>query len=151
VVRIKVINGPNLNLLGSREPGVYGSSTLAEVEAALISLGRELGCQLEFFQSNHEGELVDCIQACRDGVDGILINPAAYTHYSYAIRDAIAAVDLPAVEVHISNVHQREDFRHRSVTAPVCSGQVVGFGADSYLLGLRGLVSIIRRRDSKQP
>ncbi|NLY51711.1 MAG: type II 3-dehydroquinate dehydratase [Firmicutes bacterium] len=143
---IKVINGPNLNLLGMREPGVYGSFTLADIEAAIKALGEELGCQLEFFQSNHEGELVDCIQACRDGVDGILINPAAYTHYSYAIRDAIAAVDLPVVEVHISNIHQRESFRQRSVTAPVCCGQVVGFGADSYLLGLRGLVGIIRRR-----
>ncbi|NLY29353.1 MAG: type II 3-dehydroquinate dehydratase [Firmicutes bacterium] len=145
-MKIKVINGPNLNLLGSREPGVYGSNTLADIEAALEALGEELGCRVEFFQSNHEGELVDCIQACRDGFDGILFNPAAYTHYSYAIRDAIAAVDLPVVEVHISNIHQRESFRHRSVTAPVCSGQVVGFGAESYLLGLRGLVGIIRRR-----
>ena len=145
-MKIKVITGPNLILLGSREPGVYGSATLAEIEAALEVLAQELGCKLEFFQSNHEGDLVDCIQACRDSVDGILINPAAYTHYSYAIRDAIAAVNLPVVEVHISNIHQRESFRHRSVTAPVCCGQVVGFGADSYLLGLRGLVSIISRR-----
>jgi len=145
-VKVKVINGPNLNLLGTREPDIYGKDTLAEMEAALTALGKELGCELEFFQSNHEGELVDCIQGCRGRVDGILLNPAAYTHYSYAIRDAVAAVGIPAVEVHISNIHQREAFRQQSVTAPVCCGQVVGFGVDSYLLGLRGLVGIIRGR-----
>lgn len=142
-MRIKVINGPNLNLLGEREPGIYGELTLAEIQHQLNDLAQELGCQVDFFQSNHEGELIDEIHACRSGYDGILINPAAFTHYAYAIRDAIAAVELPVVEVHMSNIHQREAFRHQSVTAPVCKGQIAGFGVGSYLLGLRGLVEII--------
>ena len=142
-MRIKVINGPNLNLLGKRERDIYGEMTLAEIEQQLTNLARELGCQVDFFQSNHEGELIDAIHACRSGYDGILINPAAFTHYAYAIRDAIAAVELPVVEVHMSNIYQREPFRHESVTAAVCRGQVAGFGPNSYLLGLQGLVEII--------
>jgi 3-dehydroquinate dehydratase-2 len=148
MMKIQVIHGPNLNLLGRRETETYGTLTLREIEALLAHLACELGCRVEFFQSNHEGELVDCIHSCQDRVDGILINPAAFTHYSYALRDAITAVDLPVVEVHMSNIYQREAFRHQSVTAPVCCGQVSGFGESSYLLGLRGLAGIIR--DGKQ-
>lgn len=140
---IRVINGPNLNLLGRREKDIYGVLTLEEIQAELVALAAKLHCQLDFFQSNHEGELVDCIHSCLDRVDGILINPAAFTHYSYAIRDAISAVELPVVEVHMSNIYQRESFRHGSVTAPVCCGQVTGFGAKSYLLGLQALVDIV--------
>lgn len=145
-MKIQVINGPNLNLLGRRETDIYGALTLGEIEGQLARLAKELQCQIEFFQSNHEGELVDCIHSCRDQVDGILLNPAALTHYSYALRDAITAVELPVVEVHMSNIYQRESFRHESVTAPVCCGQVAGFGAGSYYLGLRGLVEIIRKQ-----
>jgi len=142
-VKIQVINGPNLNLLGVREKDIYGTVNLGEIEAEIARLAEQLKCQVRFFQSNHEGEIIDCIHACRSQVDGILINPAAFTHYSYAIRDALAAVELPVVEVHMSNIYQRELFRHQSVTAPVCRGQIAGFGVDSYLLGLRGLVNII--------
>jgi 3-dehydroquinate dehydratase-2 len=145
-MKIKVINGPNLNLLGSRETDIYGALTLGEIEDLVTQLAKELGCQVEFLQSNHEGDLIDCIHACQYGVDGVLINPAAFTHYSLALRDAIAAVDLPVVEVHMSNIYQREPFRHQSVTAPVCRGQVAGFGANSYLMGLKGLVDIINQR-----
>lgn len=147
-MKIQVIHGPNLNLLGRRETDTYGILTLGEIEALLTELACELECQVEFFQSNHEGELVDCIHSCQDRVDGILINPAAFTHYSYALRDAITAVELPVVEVHMSNIYQREEFRHKSVTAPVCCGQVAGFGESSYLLGLRGLVGIIRNHQT---
>ncbi|MBP2016669.1 3-dehydroquinate dehydratase-2 [Symbiobacterium terraclitae] len=142
--RILVIHGPNLNLLGTREPEVYGSTTLAEIDAMLHELGQELGIEVESFQSNHEGAIIDAIHGARGRCDGILINPGAFTHYALAIRDAISAVGLPVVEVHLSNIHSREPFRHRSVIAPVAVGTIAGFGSDSYLLGLRALANRIR-------
>ena len=140
--KILVIHGPNLNLLGKRETDVYGTVTINEINQALKDEAHKLGVQLEILQSNHEGEIVDRIGKARDGFGGILINPAAYTHTSVAIRDAIAAASLPTVEVHLSNIYSREDFRKTSLTAPVCKAQVSGFGKESYILGLRGLVSI---------
>jgi len=134
---ILVIHGPNLNLLGQREPGVYGSATLADINARLVSLGEELGVSVETFQSNHEGAIIDAIHGAAGRFGAIVINPGAFTHYSIAIRDAIAAVAVPTVEVHLSNVYRREEFRHRSVIAPVAAGTIAGFGADSYCLGLR--------------
>ncbi|WP_374712118.1 type II 3-dehydroquinate dehydratase [Symbiobacterium terraclitae] len=142
--RILVIHGPNLNLLGAREPEVYGSTTLAEIDAMLHELGQELGIEVESFQSNHEGAIIDAIHGARERCDGILINPGAFTHYALAIRDAISAVGLPVVEVHLSNIHSREPFRHRSVIAPVAVGTIAGFGSESYLLGLRALANRIR-------
>ena len=140
VLSILVLNGPNLNMLGKREPDVYGSRTLEDINAQLSQVANALGVELAFFQSNHEGALVDQIQAALNLHQGILINPGAYTHTSVAIRDAIAAVAIPTVEVHLSNIHQREAFRHHSYIAPVAVGQISGFGADSYRLGLEGLV-----------
>ena len=137
---ILVLHGPNLNLFGTREPGVYGTVTLAEIDARLEAAAAERGVTLRILQSNHEGVLIDAIHEARDWAAGILINPGAFTHYSYALRDAIAAVALPAVEVHMSNVYAREPFRHTSVIAPVCRGQISGFGVESYLLGLAVLV-----------
>jgi 3-dehydroquinate dehydratase II len=140
-LRIRVLNGPNLNLLGRREPDVYGTTTLAEIEAALGSLAGELGCVLEFRQTNHEGVLVDWLQEAASS-DGVLLNPGALTHYAYALRDAIAAIrPVPVIEVHLSNIHAREDFRHLSVVSPVAAGIVMGWGALGYELALRGLVA----------
>jgi 3-dehydroquinate dehydratase II len=140
MTNILVLHGPNLNLLGAREPGVYGTVTLADINAALELDASARGVSLRILQSNHEGALIDAIHQGREWADGILINPGAFTHYSYALRDAIAAVGLPAVEVHLSNIYAREPFRHASVIAPVCRGQISGFGAQSYLLGLAALV-----------
>lgn len=144
-MRILIINGPNINLLGTREPEIYGSLTLEKIEKDLSEYALSLGVELKFFQSNIEGEIVDAVQKAKNewDCDGIVINPAAYTHTSVAIRDAISAVALPTVEVHISNIHNREEFRKHSFIAPVCIGQIAGFGADSYKLGLKGLVDNI--------
>src|SRR5262249_61771399 len=143
---ILVLHGPNLNLLGQREPGVYGTTTLAEVDAAITAHARSRGIRVECRQSNHEGALIDAIQgAAGQGFAAIVINPGALTHYSYAIRDALAAVPVPAVEGHLSNVHARESFRHRSITAGACRGQIVGFGVHSYTLGLDAALALARR------
>lgn len=141
---ILVLHGPNLNLLGLREPGIYGSVTLAEIDQLLQQEGKSLSCQVVTLQSNHEGVLVDAIQAARTQHDGILINAGAYTHTSVALRDALAAVALPVVEVHLSNIYQRESFRHHSFIAPIAVGQISGFGAESYRLGLLALVHILK-------
>lgn len=140
-----MIHGPNLNMLGRREPEIYGSDTLESIDQSLHSLASELGISISCYQSNHEGNLVDTIQAAFTEHNGILINPGAYTHTSIAIRDAIAAVALPTVEVHLSNIHKRETFRHHSYIAPVAIGQICGFGVYSYHLGLRALVNYLKR------
>lgn len=145
-MKILVLHGPNLNLLGVREPEVYGAASLAEVEAGLTSLAADLGVEVEFFQSNAEGALVDRIQAALGQCAGVLINPAAYTHTSVALRDALLATALPFVEIHLSNIHARESFRQRSLLADVAVGTVAGFGANSYQLGLRGLVAHLTGR-----
>ena len=138
-MKIEVINGPNLNMLGIREPEIYGSLTLNEINQRLIQKGKELGIALDFFQSNHEGAIIDRIQECYGTVDGIVINPGAYTHYSIAIRDAIAAVGIPTVEVHLSDINSREDFRKISVIKNVCVKQIWGKGVDSYTEALEYL------------
>ena len=144
MLSVIVINGPNLNMLGRREPSIYGSQRLEDINQLLESAAAGLNVSIAFFQSNHEGALVDEVQAALDVHQGILINPGAYTHTSVAIRDAIAAVAIPTVEVHLSNIHRREAFRQHSYIAPVAIGQISGFGADSYRIGLEGLVSYIR-------
>lgn len=141
-----VIHGPNLNMLGQREPDVYGATTLDEINDRLRVEAKKLGVEIETFQSNHEGQVLDLLGKARGQFDGIVINPAAWTHTSVALRDGLAATGLPAVEVHLSNVYAREAFRHTSMTAPVCVGQITGFGPDSYILGLHALVNVIRRK-----
>ncbi len=143
--KVMVLNGSNLNLLGTREPAIYGRTTLAEIEKQLQDLGHTLDLELRFVQSNHEGVLVDAIHEARGWADGLLINPGGYTHTSVALRDAVTAVGLPTVEVHLSNNHKREPFRHQSYVAGVAVGQITGFGADSYLLGLRALAGVLER------
>ncbi len=144
-MKILVIHGPNLSLLGEREKDIYGSITLEEVNSNLLAKAASLNIELEVFQSNSEADIIDKIIAEKNNIAGILINPAAYTHTSVAIRDCIAGVNLPAVEVHISNIHAREDFRRTSLIAPVCIGQISGFGMNSYLLGLEALVAYLER------
>ncbi len=140
-MKILVLHGPNLNMLGLREPEVYGSTTLAQINDRLTQDATELGAELSFLQSNHEGVLIEAIHAAFQVQQGILINPAAFTHTSVALRDAIASVNIPTVEVHLSNVYKREEFRHHSFIAPIAIGQISGFGAESYRLGLRALVT----------
>ena len=140
-----LINGPNLNLVGQREPSIYGSQTLEDIQEELISLATELDARLQFFQSNSEGEMIDCIQKSVDSADGILINAGAYTHTSIALRDALLGVAIPFVEVHLSNIYSREEFRHKSFLSDKALGLVCGFGANSYLLALQGIVSYLKR------
>lgn len=141
-MKVLVIHGPNLNLLGYREPGVYGRTTLEEIDQALREKASAHQIELETYQSNHEGELVEKIQDARGKTDAIIINPAAFTHYSIALRDAVAAVDVPVIEVHLSNIYSREDWRASSVISPVAAGVISGFGAQSYLLGLEAAMVI---------
>ena len=147
-LNILVLHGPNLNLLGQREPDVYGVLTLDNINGILLEFAKKLQVQVSTFQSNHEGALVDAIHQAIAKFQGIVINPGAYTHTSVAIRDAIAAVEIPTVEVHLSNVYRREEFRHYSYIAPVALGQISGFGADSYGLGLQALVNYLRKEQS---
>lgn len=142
-MKIAVIQGPNINMLGVREQNVYGAMKLEDIHKQMEGFAKQSGVEIEFFQSNLEGEIVDRIQECLGDADGIIINPAAYTHTSIAIRDAIAAVRIPTIEVHISNIHQREEFRQKSLTAAVCSGQIVGFGPFSYHMAMVGMVQML--------
>lgn len=140
---ILLLHGPNLNLLGAREPGVYGSLTLAEIDTRIQSAGREIGLEVRCLQSNHEGALIDALHDARNWASGIIFNPGGYTHTSVALRDAIAAIGIAVVEVHLSNVYAREEFRHQSLISPVCKGKISGFGWHSYWLGLMALKEIL--------
>lgn len=141
-MKLLILNGPNLNMLGTREPGVYGRQSLADIERMVRDHASRLGAEVEFRQSNHEGELVTWIQEAREAYDAIILNAGAYTHTSVALRDAIVAAGVPTIEVHLSNIHAREEFRHRSLLAPVCMGQISGFGAVSYVLGVEAAVKV---------
>ena len=143
--RILVIHGPNLNMLGKREPDIYGHESLAEIDTRLKERGEKLGIEVETFQSNHEGALVDKIQQAAGAVQGVVINPAAYTHTSVAIRDALAMLDIPIVEIHLSNIHRREPFRHQSMIADIVAARIAGFGSYGYLLALEGLIEMLKR------
>jgi 3-dehydroquinate dehydratase II len=151
MLRLLVLHGPNLNLLGSREESIYGTATLDTIDASLSKLSEELGVELDIRQSNLEGELVTWIQEARSGYQGIIINPAAYTHTSVAIRDALAAVNLPTIEVHLSNIHRREEFRQHSYVSGVALGQISGLGPTGYLLALRGLYEHLSARGTRSP
>lgn len=146
-MKLLVLNGPNLNLLGQREPDVYGRLTLADIEAACTDLARTLSVGLRFAQSNHEGDLVDALHAANGSEDGVILNAGAYTHTSIALRDAIAAISPPVIELHLSNTHAREDFRHVSRIAPVCVGVIQGFGADGYALAIRAMQGLLSGRE----
>ncbi len=142
-MKISILHGPNLNLLGTREPEVYGSMTLDDINNKVIELGKELGAEIKCLQSNHEGALIDALHDARTWANGVVFNPGAYTHTSIALRDAISAIQIPVVEVHLSNVYAREEFRHISMISAVCKGKISGFGWRSYLLGLRALVDAL--------
>lgn len=146
-MRILVINGPNLNLLGERQPEIYGRAKLAEIETELQEAGTAAGVELGFYQSNHEGDLIDAIQNARHDYDGIIINAGAYSHYSLALHDALSSVKLPTIEVHLSNIYAREDARRHSVIAPATLGGIYGLGADSYVLALQGLIRWLGKKD----
>jgi 3-dehydroquinate dehydratase-2 len=142
-MKILILHGPNLNLLGTREPEVYGSMTLEDINRKLVELGKELGAEIKCVQSNHEGALIDTLHEARTSMDGVIFNPGGYTHTSIALRDAISSIQIPVVEVHLSNVYAREEFRHVSMISAVCKGKIVGLGWRSYLLGLRALVDLL--------
>ena len=144
MIKILVLHGPNLNLLGSREPSIYGKTTLEQINGRLRVMAVNLDCEIEMFQSNSEGELIDMIQKKGVSIDGLIVNFGAYTHYSLALRDAISALAKPTIEVHLSNIYARESFRHVSVTAPVCKGMITGLGWRGYLLALEALVGLLR-------
>jgi len=141
--KILIINGPNLNMLGIREKSVYGAETLQDIATSVSEEAKILGMDFDFMQSNHEGEIIDKIHDARGKYDAIIINPGAYTHYSYAIRDAVKAAELPTIEIHLSNIHGREEFRSKSVIAPVCVGQICGFGSKSYILALHAAKMVL--------
>lgn len=143
MAQVLVLHGPNLNLLGVREPDVYGRETLEEINRKMDALAKSLGLELKVIQSNHEGALIDALHEFRTWARGIVINPGALTHYSYALRDAITSINLPAIEVHLSNIHAREEFRSRSVVAPACKGQICGLGSLGYLLALQAMKSLL--------
>ena len=144
-MKVLVLNGPNLNLLGVREPGIYGNESLEIIENELKNEAAKLNITLDCFQSNHEGKLIDELHRAMSNADGVILNAGALTHYSYALRDAIAAIKIPVIEVHMSNIHAREEFRHTSVIAPVCAGSIAGFGKNSYMLALKAINDIIRK------
>ena len=146
MAKVLVLNGPNLNLLGTREPEIYGSTTLKDIETMMAERAQAAGIAIDFYQSNHEGRLVDKIQEANHNYDYIIFNAAAFTHYSIALRDAVAAIDVPLIEVHISNIHKREEFRHQSVLAPVAMGQICGLGIESYMAALEAIIYKLQKQ-----